>query len=240
MRENSRQEGQSCLLWDADRLDAVGPEHFDPAWWQQQDLALHSAAGGRGSALFVAAGNDENWVLRHYRRGGMIARLVEHSYVYTGMDRSRAFSEWRLLATMQEKGLPVPAPVAARVRRAGLVYHADLLTVAVPDSVTLHAQLGKQELSSRQWQTLGRLVARFHAMGVDHHDLNAHNILVDAAGEFTLIDFDKSRLRTPGKWGEANLARLRRSLDKLSGARVGYHFSSSNWQSLLAGYLHSS
>ncbi len=37
----------------------------------------------------------------------------------------------------------------------------------------------------------GRLIARFHRAGLDHADLNAHNILFDGNGHGWLIDFDR-------------------------------------------------
>ena len=70
------------------------------------------------------------------------------------------------------------------------------------------------------WEETGRLVRRFHRAGLDHADLNAHNILFDAGGKGWLIDFDRGRLRIPEtRWRRDNLARLRRSLLKLRGAR---------------------
>ena len=70
------------------------------------------------------------------------------------------------------------------------------------------------------WEAVGQLVAQFHRAGLDHADLNAHNILFDGRGRGWFIDFDQSRLRIPATaWREANLARLHRSLRKLRGMR---------------------
>jgi len=70
------------------------------------------------------------------------------------------------------------------------------------------------------WEETGRLIARFHRAGLDHADLNAHNILFDGNGHGWLIDFDRGVLRIPATgWREANLARLQRSLHKLRGER---------------------
>ena len=64
------------------------------------------------------------------------------------------------------------------------------------------------------------MIARFHRAGLDHADLNAHNILFDDAGRGWLIDFDRGVLRIPAtRWRERNLKRLLRSLLKLRGAR---------------------
>jgi 3-deoxy-D-manno-octulosonic acid kinase len=66
------------------------------------------------------------------------------------------------------------------------------------------------------WARIGAGIRRFHDHGVIHADLNARNILVDAADTVFLIDFDRAR-RIPGASAQfaANLERLRRSFDKL-------------------------
>jgi 3-deoxy-D-manno-octulosonic acid kinase len=70
------------------------------------------------------------------------------------------------------------------------------------------------------WAEAGRLIARCHRAGLDHADLNAHNLLFDDARRGWVIDLDRSRLRIPETgWRERNLARLRRSLLKVRGAR---------------------
>ena len=71
------------------------------------------------------------------------------------------------------------------------------------------------------WEAAGRLIARFHRAGLDHADLNAHNLLFNDAGEGWMIDLDRSVLRIPATgWREKNLARLKRSMLKLRGERV--------------------
>jgi len=70
---------------------------------------------------------------------------------------------------------------------------------------------------------------------VDHADLNAHNILMGDGG-VSIIDFDRGRLRAPGKWAAANLARLQRSLMKIGAALPPGRFSAADWDALMAGY----
>src|SRR5690606_11034292 len=63
-------------------------------------------------------------------------------------------------------------------------------------------------------------VARAHRAGLDHADLNAHNLMFDQRGRGWVIDLDRGRLRIPDtRWRERNLQRLRRSLLKLRGER---------------------
>jgi len=153
--------------------------------------------------------------LRHYRRGGWMAPLMGDRYLWNGRARSRGFAEFSLLAELGLQGLPVPAPVAARYRRRGPYYTADLITRAIVDASTLAQAVRDGQLDSALAQRIGELVARFHVVGVDHADLNAHNILI-GDGQLWLIDFDRGEIRATGTaWKLANLARLKRSLLKV-------------------------
>jgi predicted Ser/Thr protein kinase len=80
------------------------------------------------------------------------------------------------------------------------------------------------------------MLRRFHDAGLDHADLNAHNILLDSRGDFWLIDFDKARLRAAGGWREGNLQRLERSLRKLQGLSPRFCWTQADWAELRAGY----
>jgi 3-deoxy-D-manno-octulosonic acid kinase len=210
---------------------------FDPEYWRQRG-ALSAVLGGRGSAWFIIWGTHQ-WVLRHFRRGGFIARLCADSYVWAGENRVRAFAEWRLLQALWERGLPVPKPVAARYQRSGMFYRCDLITQRIADAAPLSAALARQALTQLQWHAIGAAIARLHGAGVDHADLNAHNILIDAQGAVSVIDFDRGRLgerRDASGAGGRNLRRLRRSLAKISRVLPGDRHSAQTWAWFMAGY----
>jgi 3-deoxy-D-manno-octulosonic acid kinase len=214
---------------------------FDPDFWRSRGELLE-AARGRGSAWFIASGARQ-WVLRHFRRGGFIARLSQDGYVWTGEDGVRAFAEWRLLEALIRRGLPVPHPVAARYQRTGLFYRCDLITQRIVNADPLSAALAQGALPEPLWRAVGATVARLHRAGVDHADLNAHNILLDLAGvvvgakdAVSVIDFDRGRLRAQGTWASRNLRRLRRSLAKISRDLPSGRFSDETWDWLMAGY----
>ena len=207
---------------------------FDPQFWRRRGELL-DVWGGRGSAWFIASG-DRQWVLRHFRRGGLIARWSQDGYVWTGEDGVRAFAEWRLLERLTQLGLPVPKPVAARYQRTGLRYRCDLITQRIVDAEALSASLTHCTLSELQWRAVGEAIARLHRAGVDHADLNAHNILIGAKGVVSVIDFDRGRLRKQGAWASRNLRRLRRSLAKISRALPSNRCTDGTWAWLLAGY----
>jgi 3-deoxy-D-manno-octulosonic acid kinase len=226
------------MLSDPARLgnlpQAAAESLFDPEFWRARG-ELIAVNGGRGAAWFIASGSRQ-WALRHCRRGGFVARLSSDSYLWLGEERVRAFAEWRLLELLTERGLPVPTPVAARYQRAGACYRCDLITQRIMHAEPLSDVLAQRALGAAAWRAVGATVARLHRAGVDHADLNAHNILLDAKGAVSVIDFDRGRLRNPGAWSARNVKRLQRSLLKISQAMPAGRYSDAAWQWLLAGY----
>jgi len=227
MSEQIRRTTDGAILYDDALLSHAGEEHFDPRYWQASG-AVTSAVGGRGDALVVVVPGGGEWVLRHYRRGGLPARVSRDFYLWFGSERSRPWREWRLLASLYEEGLPVPQPVAARVVRVGVGYRGDLLTRRIPAARSLAESL--RAGNTVPWQDIGRTLRRFHDANVCHADLNAHNVMLDEDGRVWLLDFDRGTRRRDGSWKQANLRRLQRSLRKLGLGREA------EWQSLLDGY----
>ncbi|WP_168016685.1 3-deoxy-D-manno-octulosonic acid kinase [Halomonas salinarum] len=248
------QKENTCILYDAGRfcdegssrqapgLDVQGasategettplplePRWFCPDYWREQD-AVTGEAPGRGASLFLKAPDraNEQWVLRPYRRGGLIARLNDASYLWTGLERTRAFRELRLTAALYTQGLPVPRPVAAGVWQRGLVYRAALITVRLAGARALADCLA--DADAALLERVGATIRRFHHAGLDHVDLNARNLLIAPDGAVFLIDLDRCRLRHAGRWQADNLSRLERSLEKfdanasMSAILDGYH-----------------
>ena len=235
-----------AALLDAARVDGAGvdgagvdgaraaQELFDPRFWVSHGR-ITPVAGGRGAAWFIDHGSEQ-WVLRHYRRGGLIARLSGDRYLWAGEARVRAFAEYRLLADLAARGLPVPVPVGARYDRHGLWYRCDLITRRIAGAASMSGALATAPLGESTWRRVGSTIAELHAAGVDHADLNAHNILVDGQGAVSIIDFDRGRVRRGGAWAGRNLSRLHRSLSKISSGLPPGRFSSDGWRSLIAGY----
>lgn len=233
--------GRRFYWWDAQTL-AGEPEDglFEAAHWRAAGRLLHEARG-RGAAHFVRAKGERSgpgaWVLCHYRRGGLFARVNHDRYLWTGAARSRPGREMRLLATLYNRGLAVPRPVAARAERcAGFWYRADLLKVAIRHGLPLADRLMRGPMAGTGWQALGGLIAGLHRADVWHADLNARNILVCDDTRFYLLDFDRARYRADGTWRRANLARLRSSLDKFAIKALDFQFAEQDWAALVGGY----
>ena len=220
------------ILYDADGIENPEMLRFDADSWASQN-AITGFAEGRGTTFFIQHA-DRDYVLRHYRRGGMIARISPDRYIWTGLQRTRAWREWHLLAKMQEMGLPVPQPVAVQVVRHGMLYSADIMTRRINQANTLAGELAHHALAREDWQALGKVIRQFHHHGVWHADLNANNILLNDKKQMFLIDFDRGRLRKPAHhWQRANIDRLKRSLLKLQGRSSDFYFTASDWQALL-------
>lgn len=200
-------------MFDGGLPEAPTQAWFERAWWQSQDR-MRAVGGGRGGVAFIDTPVGP-CVLRHYHRGGWMAPLMGDRYLWSGRSHSRGFAEFRLLAELSRRGLPVPKPIAARYRRRGPYYTADLITRAIGGAATLAQLIRERHLDAALAERVGELVARFHNDGVDHADLNAHNILI-AADQLWLVDFDRGEIRATGTaWKLGNLARLKRSLLKV-------------------------
>jgi 3-deoxy-D-manno-octulosonic acid kinase len=203
------QDGQTIHL----RLDSLLPEpalqRFDPSYPPSQAQVV--ASGGRAAAWFVQLAPLKA-VLRHFKRGGWMARLARDRYLWLGLARTRSFAEFDLLRLMWQAGLPVPRPLGAAVWRGRLTYRAALLTERIPQARPL-ALCSEPKV----WLEAGRVVAQMHQFEVWHADLNVFNLLVDAQDKVWIIDLDRGRRKTLTATQRAeNLSRLLRSVRKVA------------------------
>ncbi len=211
---------RGAILYDPRRVAEPGAQLFDPTHWRERG-ALRELAAGRGSILLIEDAS-RSWVLRRYLRGGFAARFARDRYLWLGEDRTRSFEELRLLAALHARGLPVPAPVAARYVRGALTYRAELVTERLAGARSLEAVLAAGQMDDARWTAIGRCLRRFHDAGVQHADLNARNIMLGEGREVWVLDFDRGRLRAPGAWSHRALDRLARSLEKGDDGAAGW------------------
>ena len=208
------------IIADAEVSEQVSRHWFSPQWWLAK-AAVEQQLGGRGQALLIetAAGP---LVLRRLQRGGLAARVSNDRYLNLGFAHSRAVREFRLLGQLQQRGLPVPEPIAASYEPVGLFYRAGLLTRLIPEAREL-AELAP-DLSQEQWHDLAGTLEQFFSAGLQHPDLNARNLLLDARGRWYLLDFDRARLIDGKVDSRFMRRRLARSLAKLCspGWRAGF------------------
>lgn len=250
-QKDKNQSSESCftdkngcfLLFDPELLHSPEASLLSRDIFKQADNYQLITNGGRGQAWFVELGGISA-VYRKYMRGGLIARINRQTYISLSHESTRSIKEWRLLQWMFKQGLPVPRPVAASSCRFPFsyspFYQAQILVERLPYVETLDHILSQQVLEDKVWQAIGQSIRRFHNAGIYHADLNANNILLNAAFTVYLIDFDKGELRDDQQenalWKQENLQRLKRSLNKQQSIHQQYHFTEDNWQVLLAAY----
>jgi 3-deoxy-D-manno-octulosonic acid kinase len=189
------------------------------------------ALAGRSVAYRVDAAGDE-WVVRHYWRGGAFGRLLEDRYPLGR--RPRPFRELAVSHEARARGVPTPRVIAAVVYPGRGFYRGDLATAYVPDSqdlakATFGDGRGASEDRVAAWRAAGALVRTAADRGLRHPDLNLRNVLLYGAAAEPLacvLDLDRARL-TGGALRsverEAMVARLhrsRRKLERIRGERV--------------------
>ncbi len=204
---------------------------FDAQYWANQGRLLGTYAG-RGSVWMIKS-DEGKWVLKHYYRGGLYAKISRDKYLWSGFDNTRAVREFKLLSYMHSRGLPCPKPVAVQVKKSGLFYTNDLITQYIQHNATFADIIMQSE--PQLWRQVGKVIGRFHATGIYHADLNVHNLLIHG-DDIYLIDFDKGDIKhTQKNWPQANLARLKRSIEKETQQSCDSELTA-HWQALLDGH----
>ena len=192
--------------------------------------------GGRGQAFFVEIA-ETTGLFRHYRRGGILGRIIKDTYIGMAPTASRAMQEFGLLRWARLWGLPVPRPLAANYEKiGGFRYKADLITEEIPGAESLASALTRRRLDLTTWQAIGGVLHRLHRRQIYHADLNCHNLLIDPQARVWVIDFDKSHVLPGDGWKAGNLSRLYRSLKKQASLSEHFSFCDEDWQMLLKAY----
>ena len=209
-------------------------EHFTTEFWQQ-DETFAAVAGGRGGSCRIEI-DGRRAVLRRYRRGGAVSKLLNDQYLWLGQARTRPWREWEILERACAAGLPVPEPLAACTCRSALWYRAALITAYLDDTEMMTQRLRREPLARKRWYDLGILIRRMHGSGILHVDLNPDNILVDSADRFYLVDFDRARLMPRlDDWQWRPLYRLQRGLLKRN-RQQALNYDEDDWQAFMDGY----
>ncbi len=194
--------------------------------------------GGRTKSIFFKI-NGQEYMLKHYHRGGMATRWLKDRYLYRGYREVYVFREWRLLHQMQRWHLPVPTPCAASYIPKLMLYTADMIFGSCRPARPLSSLLCEQDIEEKHWRLIGKTIRRFHNKNVFHADLNAHNILLLAEkDQVFLVDFDRGFIcEKRNAWQQANLNRLKRSFKKLHKKHGdSFHYSKDNFLALVDGY----
>jgi 3-deoxy-D-manno-octulosonic acid kinase len=181
-------------------------------------------ASGRGGAFRMETADGRRIVVRPCRRGGWIGRVLRRTYFGW---RPRPWGELAVSVAARERAVPTPPIVAVRVAGWG-IYRGVVATEEAAAAATLADALraaGSSAVQAQLARTAGEAVGRLHAAGVEHADLNLHNILVlrgDGSDTGLVIDLDKARLRRApldDTYRRRNVQRLLRSWDRIMGGQ---------------------
>ncbi len=226
----------SSLLSDNSDVNNVLENYFNTIFWADNKQVIGQSKGRNVTWFIQSELANKAWVLRHYYRGGLVAKIIKDRYLFSSIDNTRVYKEVALLEKMIMLGLPVPKPIAGRIQRKGIFYRADLLMEKL-EANDLAVLLKTTNLGESLWQSIGKSIAQFHNKGIYHSDLNAHNIMIDDYNKVWLIDFDRCEVRKKTvSWQKSNIDRLKRSFEKELEINEGFNFCHRNWCSLLEGY----
>lgn len=245
--------GVRGFAWDG----ATGEATHASMEWLEETLARHGTlsawadaegcgvelARGRAAVHAVPAplpGPDgrSRWVVRHYRRGGVVAAVLGDRYVGWGV--ARPFHELAASVAARDRGVRTPAVVAGATYRDGAVYRADLVTEEVADARSLAAWLRDPSADVAEDDLLrrtGRAVRSLERARLVHADASAGNFVLGRDGPAWIVDLDRCRvvpLDAPPPPPRMR-TRLERSLRKIYAAR-NRPLAASSWYALRAGY----
>ena len=175
---------------------------------------IKSVMDGRGKALELEYGG-KSYFLKHYIRGGFVAKISYDRYIFNSLASTRAVKEYNFLNTMNDKGLPVPKAAALQVITNRFTYKADLITCKIENEGTLYEFIKNNKMTKVLWNSLGTTIEKFYQENVYHSDLNAKNIIIDKDNNFFLLDFDNSYFFYDKKLFTKSMFRLERSLKKI-------------------------
>jgi 3-deoxy-D-manno-octulosonic acid kinase len=147
--------------------------------------------GGRGSVSFHQLDNLGPLVVKHYRRGGLLGRVVKRRYIRWGKSRSQL--EFELLLKARDLGINVPEPLLF-ANRGYPIYRTWLVTREIKTPVGLARLSGDDEKRTRQaMAAVVEQISRLIDNRIVHVDLHPGNVVVDRKDRVYLLDFDKGK-----------------------------------------------
>lgn len=177
-------------------------------------------ASGRGGARRMTLPGGKVVYVRHYLRGGLMRFFVKDLFL---LRPPRPVRELEVTEAARAAGCRVPIVHAVAVEERGPWYRGWIVTSAIEGArafidVLLAADGAER---GRLLSAAGRAIRELHDAGVYHPDLNGHNLLIDAASQVAVIDFDRAVLAAPGvhRLAEKGRDRFWRSLRKLTALR---------------------
>lgn len=190
---------------------------------------------GRGTAYALTTDKGV-WLVRHYRRGGALARLLGDRYLRIGS--GRAWRELRVSSEARAAGVPTPEVVVAASYKSGLFARFDIAVAWIEGGVDLAAILFGRASPDVQGSVAraAALIETICSRGLRHVDLNLKNILITPAGAYVL-DLDRCRMSGHTREQNASLMQRRfvRSLEKWE-SRTGISLPAPHRRALIEAF----
>jgi 3-deoxy-D-manno-octulosonic acid kinase len=208
------------LVFDAELApELVSLRLADPE--ARKRLFVRAPRRGRGAVPSVSLRRDTHVVLRRYQHGGLFGGVTGSLYLGPG----RALEELHVTARAEAQGAPVPHVLCLALWPAVGPFWSALIGTREERGARdlLEALLGAPAGGARQelLREVGAAVRRLHDAGVDHRDLQLHNILVTEDGgqrRIVVVDLDRAVYHPRGglspRLRARNLGRLTRSAVK--------------------------
>ena len=168
---------------------------------------------GRGPALITEIAGRA-CVVRHYRRGGAVAGLLDDRYAR--LAQNRVLRELRVSESARARGVATPAVQCAAWYNHGLFRRFDIATMYIAASRDLADVLfGEEAVPERALRASVRLIRDMLRAGLVHQDLNLKNILI-APDRAYVLDLDRCRVEegVSAATSQVMRDRLLRSLSK--------------------------
>lgn len=172
---------------------------------------------GRGVALLVDLAGQRA-VVRHYQRGGAVARALGDRYVRFAPNR--VLQELQVSEFARSRSVPTPRVLCAAWYTEGVFHRFDIATEYVAGARDLSAVLfGDAAPSEPVLTRVAQLIRTMLDAGLVHRDLNVKNILVGPDRAYVL-DLDRCAIteRVDGTVARAMRERFFRSVNKWEAA----------------------
>ena len=160
-------------------------------FFSQPPLASDSVLGGRDSISHHRIEELGPIVIKHYKRGGLLGRLIRRNYIRLGKSRSRV--EFELLQKARKLGINVPEPLVC-ASRGLLIYRTWLVTGEIESAQPLARLSTEDEKRTRRvMAAVIDQILRLIRNRIMHVDLHPGNVLIDDQDRVFLLDFDKGK-----------------------------------------------
>jgi 3-deoxy-D-manno-octulosonic acid kinase len=166
-------------------------------FFSQPPAVSGAVLSGRNSVSYHLMDELGPVVVKHFKRGGLLGRLVRHRYLKWGKSRSQL--EFELLQKARELGINAPQPLLF-ASRGRLIYRAWLVTSEIKKPLSLARLSVDDELRTRQvMASVIEQISRLMDNRIMHVDLHPGNVVVDSKDQVFLLDFDKGKIHRGNK-----------------------------------------